>query len=629
MKNYKSEKQILRIIKYTHPLLILLIGIIITIFAYLEYTSILKKEKAELKQQYIKENKALIKEQVTKAHEFILLKQKRADSKLRTTLKRQANNAHLIATTIYNQNKETKSKDEISQMIKDALKDIRFNNGRGYYVVYDKAKQKNNPNRQYPLKDMLNLVNKKDGVFYTFYWYKSKYDKKKYKRLGYARNFKPYDWIIGTGEFIDDHTQELKQEIINEFKKVKFGLNQNSYFCIFDYSGEVLVHFKEELIGENFLLTNKSPMKKQNINQIINQAKEGEGYISYLQGEKPNNGLPVEKTSYVQGMKGWNWAIETGFYDDDINAMILDEQKELDGQFKQYIQSILMISLFITFLFLVTSIYISRRLERNFSEYKKEIDNHVEEYKKQHDILSQQTKMAAMGEMIGNIAHQWRQPLSVIATSATGMSLEKELGTLDNKKLESGLEGINQAAQHLSTTIDAFRNFFKQDKEINRVNLSDSLEKTLNLISAQFTSHEIELIQNIDEVKVSTIENELIQVLLNILNNARDILILQEYKRIIMIDIHIEGEFAVITIKDNAGGIPEEIIERVFEPYFTTKHQAQGTGIGLYMSQEIITKHLHGHINVENREFMFESKRYRGAEFKILLPMEAPQNFKK
>jgi PAS domain S-box-containing protein len=237
-------------------------------------------------------------------------------------------------------------------------------------------------------------------------------------------------------------------------------------------------------------------------------------------------------------------------------------------------------------------------------------------------ILNQQSKMATMGEMLENIAHQWRQPLSIISTLATSMQIQKELyiNIPRDEELDK-LKKINTTTQHLSQTIEDFRDFFQPNKKKIKFNLKDAYYKTLNLINSKFKTLDIEMVENIEDIYIESYHNELIQVIMNILNNARDILVTKKDKRIIFISIYKENNNAVISIKDNAGGVPDNIIDKIFEPYFTTKHKSQGTGIGLYMSQNIITKHINGTLNVYNEEFNYNGISYKGANFIITIAL--------
>ena len=258
------------------------------------------------------------------------------------------------------------------------------------------------------------------------------------------------------------------------------------------------------------------------------------------------------------------------------------------------------------------------------SSLKQTVSDEVKKNYKKNKILFQQSKMAAMGEMIGNIAHQWRQPLSVITTVASGIKLRKELGLLEEDEHKKSLDTIIESANHLSSTIDDFRYFFSPNKNKTTLYSSELFIKIFKLLESEFKSKNIQVIKNIDDIKICTFENELIQVIINILNNAKDELItIEDYEnKYIFIDLYKEEENMIIKVKDNGGGIPENIIDRIFEPYFTTKHQSQGTGIGLYMSEEIISKHLNGEITVSNCESIIKGKTYTGAEFIISIPIE-------
>ena len=246
-----------------------------------------------------------------------------------------------------------------------------------------------------------------------------------------------------------------------------------------------------------------------------------------------------------------------------------------------------------------------------------------EETIKQNKIVFEQSKMAAMGEMIGNIAHQWRQPLSVISTSSTGMKLQEEMGMLTHEHIIKTCTTINSSAQFLSKTIDDFRNFFKKDKHKEKYQIKDVVAQSMSLVNASLKDNNISLITDIEhDFTLKGFPNEIVQALINILNNAKDVLTDKDYDRYIFITVTKNDNDCVIKIKDNGGGIPDDITNRLFEPYFTTKQQSQGgTGIGLYMTREIIVKHSNGNIEVYNREYEYNNKVYKGAEFIVKLPL--------
>ena len=260
-------------------------------------------------------------------------------------------------------------------------------------------------------------------------------------------------------------------------------------------------------------------------------------------------------------------------------------------------------------------------LNENLEErVKQEVEKNIEKDK----MLTQQSKMAAMGEMLENIAHQWRQPLSIISTASTGIIVQKKFGTMTEKKELHALEEINNSAQHLSQTIDDFRDFFKPNKKRVMFSIENIYQKTIKLLESKFKYSDIQVIENVTDVEIYGLDGELIQVLMNLLNNAKDVLEVQDKNtpRYIFVNIYVEDENLIIQIKDNAEGIEEEIMSKIFEPYFTTKHKAQGTGIGLYMCEEIIVKHMYGTITVDNVEYIYNDTQYKGACFTLSLPLK-------
>ena len=237
-------------------------------------------------------------------------------------------------------------------------------------------------------------------------------------------------------------------------------------------------------------------------------------------------------------------------------------------------------------------------------------------------IMEAQAKLASMGEMIGNIAHQWRQPLSIISTSASGAKIEKELGVLEDEQFNKHMDSIVEQTEYLSNTIDDFRNFIKDgSKKTKPIHIVELLEKALVLVESSFKNNYIELVKNFEvDEEIIGHGNELVQAFINILNNAKDAIKenLDEHgTKVIFIETKKVKKGIAIIIKDNAGGIPLEIKERIFEPYFTTKHQSVGTGIGLSLARSIFTDHHNATIDFTNEEYEYNGENFTGACFKI------------
>jgi len=250
----------------------------------------------------------------------------------------------------------------------------------------------------------------------------------------------------------------------------------------------------------------------------------------------------------------------------------------------------------------------------------KELDDRVktEVYKRaeQEQMLIQQSRFAAMGEMIGNIAHQWRQPLNALGLLLQNIENAYEMNILDEAYVRRVVEKGNRLTQGMSQTIDDFRNFFKPNKKYEFFSISESLYNTMDLLKSSLENNAVTVNLDVDEsISIKGFASEFSQVLLNIVNNARDVLIEKVVEdRKLSIRVFRDKENAYVEVEDNAGGISEKIFEKIFDPYFTTKDEGKGTGIGLYMSKTIIENSMKGLLKVTNSD--------RGAKFTIVIALD-------
>jgi len=257
-------------------------------------------------------------------------------------------------------------------------------------------------------------------------------------------------------------------------------------------------------------------------------------------------------------------------------------------------------------------------------KYNYQIKQKKDEEKKQQqeELLMHKAKQAMMGEMLESIAHQWRQPLSVISTCATGMLMNQEHG-IDITELEAeAFDIINVNAQYLSNTIDDFRKYFMSKGQKIEFEIEDCLAHTIKLIDSRLKTESITIIDSIEKIRILNYKNELTQVFMNILNNSIDALCkIDKKSRYVFLDVYKEEHNVVIKITDSGKGVNENILQRIFEPYFTTKHEKHGTGIGLYMCKEIIEKYVKGTITSKNSMMSYEGENYSGLEFIVKIPL--------
>ncbi len=222
---------------------------------------------------------------------------------------------------------------------------------------------------------------------------------------------------------------------------------------------------------------------------------------------------------------------------------------------------------------------------------------------KQHQQLLISSRNAAMGEMISMIAHQWRQPLSIISTSIATIQVKKTLDILNEESFNRILERIENTVVHLSETINDFRDYFKPNKQQTLVHLPTLLNNSIDFLQIEMENLNIKYILNVDvEHEILLYKNEFLQVIINLIKNSIDSF--QDKKnqnKFIQIDAHIQNKELQLSILDNAGGIEPNILNQIFDPYFSTKSK-NGTGLGLYMSQKITQERLHGSLQISTKD---------------------------
>jgi len=245
-------------------------------------------------------------------------------------------------------------------------------------------------------------------------------------------------------------------------------------------------------------------------------------------------------------------------------------------------------------------------LERRIEEKSKQV-------RYQEQMTIRQSRQAQMGEMLSMIAHQWRQPLTAISATSSLIEIKARMGNLDPEVVLKGVKSISSYAQHLSTTINDFRDFSKSNKELKETSYAELVKSVLGLIENAILGKNIQVYQALDEQeKFVSYPNELKQVILNLIKNAEDVLLEKKIKNpFIKLAAYRTEDKYILEVSDNGGGIPEEIVENIFDLYFSTKQERNGTGLGLYMSKVIIDEHCGGELSVENIE--------NGALFRIAL----------
>ncbi len=440
----------------------------------------------------------------------------------------------------------------------------------------------------------------------------------------------------------DEDETELKADTVRLLNNITFDRDKSNYIFVYeilnmnggDNFAKLLVNpNRPDLLGKpistNYEDTNGKRFREEFMNEI---RIFGESYTEYSYNKVYTNEAR-QKLSYFKYFPRWNWVIAVGVYVDDIEKEIAKNKKHLTKRVQnQVFQNILLFLLFLS-MAIVISIIVSQKIDEVLKRYKKSVqlkskalkelnetlerrvEEEIDKNREHEQLLVQKSKFIALGEMISNIAHQWRQPLSELSTIFMFIKFKYNLGQLDEELMKKKSKEADAVLEYMSHTIDDFRNFFMPKKEKEKFSLKIAMDSIMTIISSSLSNNNINITICIDnEVVLNTYLNEFQQVILNIISNAKDVLIENNVENPwIKIDAIIDQEDRVIIyIEDNGGGIKIEPKSKIFEPYFTTKDDSDGTGIGLYMSKIIVEKSMHGKLKVREAEF--------GARFEIILP---------
>jgi C4-dicarboxylate-specific signal transduction histidine kinase len=418
-----------------------------------------------------------------------------------------------------------------------------------------------------------------------------------------------------------------KKEIKNYFRQIPFDKEKSDYIFIYEllnkHGGDkfaklVLNPNRKDLEGKliSSYYQDKNGFKfREKFLQGINNY--GESFVTYTYS-KTNNTI-AQKISYFYYIKELNWVIAKGIYIDDIQKELNTKKREL----KKQILNIVSENIFFFLLFTSFWIFIAYMMGKKVSNTLKEKDVKVnattneltklnmeldERVKKEiiknnekEQLLMQKSKFIALGEMISLIAHQWRQPISEIGAIVMNIKMHKKMKKLDNEILNKKTKDIENLLEYMSQTIDDFRFFFKPNKKKQAFFIEESIARVLKIVHPMLSENKINIETNIDTtIKITNYQNELEQVLLNLISNAKDALVIDRIKKPLLIITLEQKDKIYLSVKDNANGVKQEIQDKIFDPYFTTKEEADGTGIGLYMSKTIIEKNLQGQLVLES-----------------------------
>jgi PAS domain S-box-containing protein len=352
-------------------------GLLGTLWIHSEYITF-RTESGAIREKFFTSYKEFLKTEVNKASSYIEYQKERVEPRLKESIQDRVNEAHSIALNIFNQYRGKRTLIEMQEMVKEALRSIRFNKGRGYYFAFnlrgieelfaDRPEMEGKDmlsvrgaKGEYVVKDMLDLVRRDKEGFYEYTWTKPN-RKGHFPKIAYVKLFEPFGWVIGTGEYLDDVESDIQKEVIGFIEQIRY--KEDGYIFVGQWDG---VSLTIPAKGQNMWNVTDSNGKKI-VQELIRLAKEGSGYFEYVM-PKLQDKRPAAKLSYVVGVPEWKWYVGAGIYVDEIETVIEQRKKEFERQIINHLAKIALVLVGLVLFVLFVALIVFRKAKKNFDSF--------------------------------------------------------------------------------------------------------------------------------------------------------------------------------------------------------------------------------------------------------------------
>lgn len=605
-----TEKNLPKLIILTPIITIIILFMVILYYFIKSQNDYFVKESHLLEQEYINKQKVVLQNEVSGIFDYINYHKKLMIKNIKKDMKLQM---QAFIYLLEEQTNDEKYMQYINQNV----------NARTDFLIYDKKKLLKNTSVFFNMNNLINFQKNMQTKKQSFIFV----DETDLYLFKYLKN---KDIIIILKKDIFYNMDDLKYSIARWVEFIRFG--RNNYFWIHSNTNKLIAHpYRQEDINKDdtHLKDGKGTFYiQQNIKLAM---KNHQGNFSEYYWNKPKEKEKIKKLSFVKLYKEWNWVIGTGIYMDEIQKVIITKKKRLEEKIDKYIEVTIGITILLLLFMSFLSVMVSQKINKTFKGYQDKVHKKelklkdlnqnlhskialaLKEAQEKDRAMLHQSRLARMGKMLNMISHQWRQPLSQLAGIMMELETTVAFKKANNQFVLTCASDATKIIQFMSLTIDDFKNFFKPSKEKEDFLLDKACSNALSIVQASLNDYGIAIDISFDKkIIVNGYAREFSQVILNLLLNSRDVF---EDKKVndprISLSTKQTDDYVYITVEDNAGGITEENINIIFEPYFTTKSSSKGTGLGLYMSKMIIEKNMNGQLSARNEN--------NGAVFEIIL----------
>ncbi|MGD9948868.1 MAG: cache domain-containing protein [Desulfobulbus sp.] len=652
----------------------LAVGLVGTLWISREYSKF-EDEADHLRSTFLDQQKALIQQEVNRVVDYIRYQRSTTESALKIAIKEQVDQAWNIANSLYHTYHAQKSAAEIQAMIREALRNVRFNQGRGYYFIYDmqgnnillpftpKLEGRNLWDLQdseglYTIRRFIALMRQQSAGYLRWHWYKPGETTRMSEKIGYSRNFAPYNWWIGTGEYLEDFEQEIQAQTLARINTIRYG--KDGYIFVYDFKANTLAHYKPENLGVN-QWNLRDPNGVAILQELIHGCQQKDGiFLDYIGTIRPTTGLPAHKLAYAKAIESWQWMVGTGVYLDAINTVLAEKKGVLQAKIKHDLGVIAIILLLtlggVAFISRLITARIGANIQGfasffehaatdneqiddqsvNFSEFqglaraanrmltqRQQAEEAVAELQEQ---LIRSRKMEVLGVLAGGVAHDLNNVLSAMV-GYPDMLLASMPGDSPNRRAirairDSGLK----ASEIVQDLLTLARRGVLQPVVLDLNSLIRQFLAAPEWIRIQVEHPQLnvktELAPDLLRIKGSRVHLQ--KTVMNLIVNAAEaqpaggnISVLTENcyldKPIAGYEEVCEGNYVLLRVCDQGIGIAQKDLDRIFEPFFSKKTLGRsGTGLGMTVVWGTVEDH-HGYITVTSTEGL-------GTEFSLYFP---------
>jgi signal transduction histidine kinase/CheY-like chemotaxis protein len=653
---------------------VLSVGLVGSLWIFQEYSKF-ETESRLLKEDYVANQKALIKDEVDRVIDYIEYQRSTTENALKDQIKDQVYQAYAVVENIYNQYKGSRSQEEIRVMIREALRPVRFYDGRGYFFIYDM--QGNNvllpfsPQLEgrnlwdlqdskglYTIRRMVEMLREKGEGFLNWHWYRPGDPEKMSEKFGYSKYFKPLDWWIGTGEYIGDVEEEIQRQTLDRINTIRF--DNDNYIFVYDFEAKTLAHYKPENLGVN-QWNFKDPNGIPVLQELIRHSQQEEGYfLEYVGTIRPATGQPAPKIAYARAIKEWRWMVGAGVYVDEINAVLAEKRAALSLKIKQNLVVIVAILLSCLVFIALVSRYVTRKIASNmkgfnaffaravtgssmvddraihFSEFKElalAANQMIDERNKAlvaienlEQQLNRSRKMEALGMLAGGVAHDLNNVLAAIVGYPELILVNMPQESPQRRYIEAVRDSGLKASEIIQDLLTLARQGVSQPVVLDLNTLVERYLASPEYIKLRTNSPDIKVEVRLapDLLRIKGSPVHLQKTIMNLIVNAYEA---QPHGGVIGITTENryidqplpgyerveEGDYAVLAVADEGIGISKADLEHIFEPFFSKKTLGRsGTGLGMTVVWGTVQDHK-GYITVSTAEG-------RGALFELYFP---------